>query len=73
MFLHAKQVKAIGYEAIDLDTGLKIPRVAWAEDKTGIYCQFDLNDEGLFFLDHLTGRPASTIKKGRILLRKVGS
>ena len=71
MFLMAGTEKAKGYRVFDKATGLEIHRVKWAEDKNGIYAQFDLDENGNLILESWFGQLKKTIKKGNIELRKV--
>ena len=55
MFLSVRQKsmrhKVSICEVIDLNTGKAIPRVVWANDKTGRYRQYLLDEDGKFIVE----------------------
>ena len=62
------QAEAMKYKVFDKTLGVEIPRVIWANDKTGSYRQLlvDDNDKMIVEDDHVK----SKIFKGNIELRK---
>jgi|GEM_PF-1445850 len=75
MFLSVRDQKTMRearkYVVIDKDTGEPIPRVIWANEETGFYCQYVLNGKDEKFIDPVTGEVAETILKGNIELRRI--
>lgn len=69
MYIHAKKDNwmAALYEVVDLDTNKIIPKVLWADDKTGEYAQYNFSNDGNILLTN--GEPDLVIKKGNIHLR----
>lgn len=73
MFLSVRhkpmRYKAQMYEVFDFDTGEIIPRVIWANDETGRYRQYLLDENGKFILD--VDHAKSKIFTGNIELRRI--
>lgn len=62
--------EALRHEVIDKNTGHPIPLVIWANDETGEYRQYLLDENEALFLDEKE-HVASKIFTGNIELRRV--
>lgn len=73
MFLsaHDKKTKMLAQKAevIDKNTGEKIPKVIWANDKTGRYRRYLTDENGSLIIDHEKGELMSKIFTGDIEIR----
>lgn len=73
MFLSVRhkptRYRAMNTTVIDKDTGEKIPRVIWANDETGRYRQYLVDENGKYIVDYKKGEILSRIFKGNIELR----
>jgi len=72
MYLNTKENpwKAAIFWVINLNTNKIIPHVQWANDETGEYAQYVVDEFNEIIYDEETGEPLLEIKKGNIKLKE---
>ena len=63
--------EAICHKVFDSDTGEEIPRVVWADDETGEYCQLMTDSGGNFLLEEDGVEILRRVGWGNIELRRI--